>query len=54
MTNALQDLKPFGICNNAICTISEKLSNGEKDSLQRELHFAPVWLQPHLKKIVSI
>lgn len=54
VTNALQDLKPFGISDDAIYTISKRLSKDEKDSLQSELHFAPVWLQPHLKKIVSI
>lgn len=54
VTNALQDLKPFGISDNTICTISEKLSSNEKDSLRRELRFAPVWLQPHLEKIVSM
>ena len=54
VTNALQDLKPFGISKDTIYTISKKLSSDEKDSLQRELHFAPAWLQPHLQKIVSM
>lgn len=54
VTNALQDLKPFGISKDTIYTISKKLSSDEKDSLQRELHFAPTWLQPHLQKIVSM
>lgn len=54
VTNALQDLKLFGIDDNKLFTISRRLSSDEKDVLREEICFAPVWLRPHLEKIVSM
>lgn len=54
VTNALQDLKLFGIDDNKLFTISRRLSSDEKEVLREEICFAPVWLRPHLEKIVSM
>lgn len=54
VTNALHDLKLFGIDDNKLFTVSRRLSSDEKDVLREEICFAPVWLRPHLEKIVSM
>ena len=54
VTNALQDLKLFGIDDNKLFTVSRRLSSDEKDVLREEICFAPVGLRPHLEKIVSM
>ena len=54
VTNALQDFKSFGVTPDIVQVVSKGLSEREKKSLGSELHFAPVWLQTHLRAISAI